>query len=261
MKQNSFFVNSFSLQHKSIFALAVWRTPNQAGRVSRESALETLGEVMRHVREVAGVSLTATAQVTGVSKGHLSNVERGRDCPGWELVAYYEDRFGADGQLWAAYVEVAAGPRPRQRANREKPARYPLAGDASEFIDDVTIPDVTVMPPGFRFEKTWRIRNVGSVRWVGRWLRRLGAPAGLGIPSSPIQVRIADTLPGETVDIIVPMKAHILPGTAEVHWKMVDDKGYEFFPDRYYQGLFITIVVREGAPEPMVRRIVDDADN
>jgi len=216
---------------------------------------------MRHVREAVGASLTATAQATSISKGHLSNVERGRDCPGWELVAYYEERFGADGQLWAAYVEVVAGPRLRQRINRQKPTRYPLAGDASEFIDDITVPDGTVMPPGFRFEKTWRIRNVGSVPWVGRWLRRLGAPAGLGIPSSPIQVRMEDTLPAETVDITVPMKAHILPGTAEVHWKMVDDDGYEFFPDRYYQGLFITIVVREGAPEPAVRRIVNDADS
>lgn len=96
--------------------------------------------------------------------------------------------------------------------------------------------------------------------WVDRCLRRLGAPAGLGIPSSPIQVRIADTVPRKTVDITVPMKAHSLPGTAEIHWKMVDDEGYEFFPDRYHQGLFITIVVREGAPEPTVRQIVDDAN-
>lgn len=57
-------------------------------------------------------------------------------------------------------------------------------------------------------------------------------------------------MPGATVDISVPLKAHVLPGTAEVHWKMVDEDGYEFFPDRYYQGIFMTIIVDADAPGP-----------
>jgi hypothetical protein len=138
--------------------------------------------------------------------------------PGWELVAFYEERFNADGQLWAVYIETVAGPRPRQRSGEAKRSGYPLPGDASTFVADIT-PDGTVMPPGFRFEKIWRIQNSGTVPWAGRWLRRLGPPAGLGIPSSPLQVPIATTMPGETVDITVPMRAHNLAGTAEVHWK------------------------------------------
>ena len=210
--------------------------------MSRRSALETLGETMRHLRTAQGTTLTAAATAAGVSKGHLSNVERGRDAPSWELVAFYEQAYAGYGQLLSTYVDVVAAPR-RPAPRRGDGPSYPLAGDQAEFVTDVTIPDGTIMPPGHRFEKVWRLRNSGSVPWVGRYLRRLGAPGGLGIPSSPVQVRIADTMPGETVDISVPLKAHILPGTAEVHWKMVDEDGYEFFPDRYYQGVFMTIVV------------------
>lgn len=222
--------------------------------VSHDSALITLGGLMRELRQAAGMSLTGAAAATGTSKGHLSHVETGRDRPSWELVSFYEERFNADGQLWAVYIEVVAGPRPRQRPAQAQPGRYPLPGDASTFVDDVT-PDGVIMPPGFRFEKVWRLRNSGTVPWTGRWLRRLGPPAGLGIPSSPLRVPIAATMPGELVDIAVPMRAHNMAGTAQVHWKMVDDDGYEFFPDRYYRGIFTTVIVREGVPAPEIRRL------
>ncbi|MFJ7211525.1 NBR1-Ig-like domain-containing protein [Amycolatopsis sp. NPDC098790] len=221
--------------------------------MSRESALETLGETMRHLRTANDVTLTAAARAAGVSKGHLSNVERGRDTPGWNLIDFYEAAYGGDGHLWSAYVETVTGPR-RRRDSRHGTC-YPIPGDESSFVADVTVPDGTVMPPGFKFEKVWRLRNTGTVPWTGRFLRRLGAPGGLGIPSSPVQVRISDTHPGETVDVIVPLKAHVLPGTAEAHWKMVDDRGYEYFPDRYFQGIFLTIVVDIRAPAPDLRRL------
>lgn len=153
--------------------------------MSRGSALETLGETMRHLRAAHGATLTAAATAAGVSKGHLSNVERGRDAPSWELIAFYEQAFAGDGQLWSTYVEVVAAPRRPPTRRREDRPRYPIAGDQAAFVTDVTIPDGTIMPPGHRFEKIWRLRNSGTVPWVGRYLRRLGAPGGLGIPSSP----------------------------------------------------------------------------
>ena len=222
--------------------------------VSHDSALKTLGALMRELRQAGGMSLTETAQAALTNKGHLSHVECGRDRPSPELVAFYEERFHADGQLWTAFIDLVAAPRARQRSSQAAASGYPLPGDASTFVADIT-PDAVIMPPGFCFEKIWRIRNSGTVQWTGRWLRRLGPPAGLGIPCSPLQVPIAATMPGQTVDISVPMRAHHQPGTAEVHWKMADDEGYEFFPDRYPEGIFTTVIVREGAPTPDFRRL------
>jgi hypothetical protein len=44
-----------------------------------------------------------------------------------------------------------------------------LPQDDSVFERDVTYPDGTVVPAGERFDKTWRIRNTGSVHWRDRY--------------------------------------------------------------------------------------------
>jgi transcriptional regulator with XRE-family HTH domain len=223
--------------------------------MSKQGADETLGRSMRFLRQGAGATLDDVAHALGTSKGHLSNTERGRDRPSVDIIAFYEERFHGDGQLWSTYVESLTSPRPRQRARNADRPSYPIAGDASSFVADITVPDGTVMPPGFIFEKVWRICNVGTVPWIGRWLARDGAPSGPGIPQSPPKVRINDTMPDEEVDIAVPVRAHPLDGTSQARWKMVDDDGWEFFPDRYPYGIFMTIVVRAGTPEPRIRRL------
>jgi hypothetical protein len=121
-------------------------------------------------------------------------------------------------------------------------------------VADVTIRDNTVMPPYYEFEKVWRIRNSGTVPWVGRWLARLGAPSGHGIPKSERRVRIPDTQPGEEVDIKVPMTAQSQPGSSQVDFKMVDDHYFEYFPDRYPLGLILTIIVDENLRGPDLPR-------
>ncbi|RSN31371.1 hypothetical protein DMC61_14575 [Amycolatopsis sp. WAC 04169] len=100
------------------------------------------------------------------------------------------------------------------------------------LVAAITVPEGTVIAPGQKFVKVWRLRNSGTVAWTGRYLRRLGAPSDLGIPSSPVEVRIPDTIPGELLYTSVPLKAHMLPGTAQVHWKTVGEDGFEHFPDR-----------------------------
>ncbi|SCL73557.1 NBR1-Ig-like domain-containing protein [Micromonospora peucetia] len=207
-----------------------------------------IGEIMRSLRSGAGMSLTDASQMMGVSKGHLSHVECGRDRPGVGLIERYEEMFSADGLLWSAYIAA--------RTNRQalpQPAvdgRYPVPGDAVHFIRDVTVPDGTVLPPDFSFRKVWRVGNVGSVLWQGRWLARVGSPFGHGIPWSPSRVRIDDTSQGGVVDIEVPMRTQCMGGTAQVRWKIVDEEGWDFFPDPGRLGLLLTIIVDEDAPSP-----------
>lgn len=205
---------------------------------------------MRYLRESAGMTLTEAARQLRTSKGHISNVESGRDKPGFDIVAFYEERFHGDGQAFGLYAECISSRRPRQRQPAESRPAYPIAGDESTFVADVTVPDGTIMPPYLMFEKIWRVRNSGTVPWIGRWLARDGAPGGYGVPRSPYRVRIPDTQPGEEVDLVVPVRAQALEGSSQAHWKMVDDAGWEYFPDRYPAGLVLSIVVRAGAPEP-----------
>lgn len=62
-------------------------------------------------------------------------------------------------------------------------------------------------------------------------------------------MRITDTQPREEVNITVLVRAQPLEGAAQAYWKMVDDNGYEYFPDRYTCGLVLSIIiVREHGP-------------
>lgn len=211
-----------------------------------DGAQLALGQQLRYLRKVSGMSQAEAARRIGVSATHLNNVEKGRDAASSKIVAFYEEQFGGDGQAWGLFNAMVTETRPLQRLPTGKRPNYPIPGDASTFIADITIPDGTLMAPYRDFEKTWRIRNSGTVPWVNRWLARRGSPTGHGVPTSPARVRIPDTRPGEEVDITVPVRAQPLAGASQVHWKMVDDLGWEYFPDRYALGLVLSIVVSDG---------------
>lgn len=208
-----------------------------------DGALIALGQQLRYLRKVDGMSQAEAARRIGVSATHLNNVEKGRDRPNAAIVGFYEDQFQGDGQAWGLYNALLTESRAPQRHPAGTRPNYPIPGDASTFVADITIPDGTVMRPYQEFDKIWRIQNSGTVPWVGRWLARRGSPTGHGVPTSPRRVRIPDTMPGKEVDITVPMKAQPLAGASQAHWKMVDHDGWEYFPGTYSLGLVLSIVV------------------
>jgi hypothetical protein len=121
----------------------------------------------------------------------------------------------------------------------------PIAGDASEWGREVSVPDGTLVQPGEVFNKSWELRNAGTVPWHGRFLSRLGASEGDDVPQSPARVPIPDTEPGESVTISVPVRAPESPGEYQVHWKMTDQHGRQYFPsdEMYWGGIWLRIVV------------------
>lgn len=112
--------------------------------------------------------------------------------------------------------------------------------NASTFVSDVTIPDGTVMSPGQRFTKTWRIKNSGATSWSGYNLAfvdgaQMGAPSSVSVPITP---------PGATVDISVPMMAPKDTGGHQGNWQMRTANG-DFFEERF----FVLIVVNSSTYE------------
>ncbi|WP_176992981.1 NBR1-Ig-like domain-containing protein [Nonomuraea jiangxiensis] len=77
---------------------------------------------------------------------------------------------------------------------RNTPSASPPATphDDSTFEGDVTYPDGTVVEQGESFDKTWRIRNAGTIPWQGRYLTRMNdTPC-----RAPKRVGIGPVLPG-----------------------------------------------------------------
>jgi hypothetical protein len=111
------------------------------------------------------------------------------------------------------------------------------------FVDDVTIPDDTVIDKGASFTKTWRIRNSGTCRWdtgttIGYFSGdKLGKGEAVAMPV---------TEPGADIEISVEMEAPLEPGTYRSNWQLVAPDGARF------GGVFyVKIVVEQGVtPTP-----------
>ncbi len=94
------------------------------------------------------------------------------------------------------------------------------------FLDDVTIPDNTVMAPGQPFRKTWRIQNAGSCAWSGGYQLvfvsgdKMGANVATNLPSV--------VAPGQTVEVSVDLTAPNAYGTYQSNWKMRSPNGNLF---------------------------------
>ncbi|HEX6700889.1 MAG TPA: NBR1-Ig-like domain-containing protein [Gaiellaceae bacterium] len=203
-----------------------------------------LGWTMRKLRQAHDVTVTQTAAEYGCSISHISRVEHGSSKPSRALVQFYENRFQADGLLLSLF-EVAeyAGEQDRRRAGgrRPRPVRA-IEGDATAYVDE-TVPHGTLMVPGQRFVKTWRIRNVGTVPWRGRRLERQGPLTGPGLITSERFVPVPDTKPREIAQIQAFLKAPGYDCTSIAYFKMVDEVGLFCFPDAHQLGLDVVVRV------------------
>jgi len=117
------------------------------------------------------------------------------------------------------------------------------SGLRAAFVNDVTIPDNTVLEPGCKFDKTWRVKNSGSHSWpVGvRLVYISGEILGQSM-SNPLKEEVA---PGEEVEMTIPMTAPSEPGVYKGSWQMRTSEG-QFFGAEF----FVVIQVEGAGPTP-----------
>ena len=208
---------------------------------------------MRQLREAAGYKGVQAAEGFGCSPSHISRVERGTR-PSRELVQFYEERFGGDGLLWSLFevVEHAAEQDRRRSGGHQPHLVHAIAGDASTFVGD-TIPHGTLMAPGERFEKEWRVRNSGKVPWKGRLLERQGPLTGPGLITSEQYVAVPDTKPGKLATVRATLRAPTYDCSSIAYFKMVtiaeDGTVVLCFPENYQLGLDVLVMVRGQQPD------------
>ena len=85
------------------------------------------------------------------------------------------------------------------------------------FINDVTIPDNTVVAPGIVLDKQWLVQNNGNCNWDTRYRLRLVSGAALGASpeqalyparaGTQVNLRILFTAPQETGDYVSEWQA------------------------------------------------------
>jgi len=123
----------------------------------------------------------------------------------------------------------------REKMDRKvEKIQYKLSGKfestpiGARFVKHVTVEDNYEFLPGTPFTKTWRFRNDGSLAWpeafvllyVGKQIDKMGAPNCISVGRA--------VLPGEEVDISVPMVAPAEPGSYFSYWRLASAEGRKF---------------------------------
>lgn len=117
--------------------------------------------------------------------------------------------------------------------------------DANGFIQDVTIPNNTMVATNQVFTKVWEIQNIGHVDWVGRQLVCMDRKADItmipeyidapelerGLIPTKRVIDIPITPSGGSVQLSVEFTAPAYCCSVVSYWKMVDEQGEFCFPE------------------------------
>lgn len=114
--------------------------------------------------------------------------------------------------------------------------------DVAQFIDDVTIPDGTVLEPNETFTKTWRLKNNGTCSWTTSYAIVFSNGDSLGGPAT--QALTGNVNPGQSLDISVNLKAPATPGSYKGYWKLRNGSGVLFAQ------FYVDIKVSSATPTP-----------
>jgi len=108
-----------------------------------------------------------------------------------------------------------------------QPVGVAAAGcDYALFVADVTVPDGTNFTAGSSFNKTWRLKNIGSCTWTTSYSLvfvdgiQMGSTTSVNLPTS--------VAPGATVDLTVPMVAPSTIGLLRGNWQLKNASGTRF---------------------------------
>ena len=104
--------------------------------------------------------------------------------------------------------------------------------DSSAYIDDVTIPDGTILAPGETFIKTWTLLNTGFCMWKANYTVKFF----VGDVMSGLETEIGRTVAsGRQAKISIDLTAPVLEGTYTGYWLLTDDYGMSFGMPFYVQ--------------------------
>ena len=113
------------------------------------------------------------------------------------------------------------------------------------LLEDVTIPDDTVVAAGEKFTKTWRFKNTGTCHWAGYTINfltgdRMGAPDSAPIP---------DTIAGDSVDVSVDLTAPMEEGPYSAYYTLKNADGESILVGTE-KTFWLKIIVGNGATSP-----------
>ncbi len=94
-----------------------------------------------------------------------------------------------------------------------------------EFIGDASVPDGSILAPGQKFTKTWRVENTGSCPWTPVYSLIFFSGDRMG----GVRTQIGQTVnPNGRAEISVNLTAPTRTGTYVGFWRLADQYGHVF---------------------------------
>lgn len=87
----------------------------------------------------------------------------------------------------------------------------------AQLVEDVTIPDGSVVGPGTRFTKTWKVKNIGTCAWTRDYSLVFSNGKRLEGANTRLPSRVN---PGETINISIGMQAPETEGEYTSEWML-----------------------------------------
>ena len=112
------------------------------------------------------------------------------------------------------------------------PTPTPPCTDALTYVQDLTIPDGSNVPPGQPIDKQWQVKNSGTCSWDQRYRLKIVSGQAMGAnPLLPLYPARAGTEAVLQIQFTAPQSA----GLYECHWQAVGPDGQPFGDPVYMQ--------------------------
>jgi hypothetical protein len=131
-------------------------------------------------------------------------------------------------------------PQPLPATPTPTPRRDCLNG--ASFLEDLTIPDGSILLPGEAFEKRWSVRNSGSCDWGADY--RL-VPLGENRLGGPSEMALYPAKSGSTAVWAISLAAPRQPGEYLARWQAQGPDGKPFGDE-----VFVLVFVEEPTATP-----------
>jgi hypothetical protein len=117
-----------------------------------------------------------------------------------------------------------------------QPSATPDCRPGLTYLEDLSLPDGTLVSPGERLDKRWRVENSGSCNWDAGYSLALLSGPDLG--AAPEQA-LFPARSGSQVELRILFTAPQEPGTYRSAWQARDPHGQPFGDE-----VFIEVVVQ-----------------
>jgi hypothetical protein len=119
------------------------------------------------------------------------------------------------------------------------PLVTPTCTNTLTYLEDLSLPDGTIVKPGENLDKRWLVQNSGTCNWDERYRLKFISGAEL---SAPIDQALYPARSGTQATLRISFTAPSEPGTYQSAWQAYDPQGQAFGDPVYLQVVVESVV-------------------